>query len=172
MHKGCGVILFAIALGLSFSALATIYKWVDEDGKVHYSDKPREGAQVLTPNPNTENAIKFSVPHEAQVDDQQPTANNISVQILSPVDQQTLRNNSGDFTVTATVSPRAANTMNVLLMDGQAVGQPQKSSVFNLQGIDRGAHTLKIQVVDGQQRVVATSPEITIFLHRFSKHFN
>ena len=175
MHKGCGVvILLAVILGMSFHAFAAIYKWVDKDGKVHYSDTPRDGAQLVTPNPNTENAIKFSVPKASRVQQQATTASDIQVQILSPVDQQTLRDNRGNFSVSSIVTPSTANAhvKYVLLLDGQAIGQPQQQGVFELEGIDRGQYQLKVQVIDSQNTVLASSPEITVYLHRFSKHFN
>jgi len=34
------ILLFSLAISLSYSAVAKVYKWVDENGKVHYSDKP------------------------------------------------------------------------------------------------------------------------------------
>ncbi|HED36583.1 MAG TPA: DUF4124 domain-containing protein [Gammaproteobacteria bacterium] len=36
-----------ILLLVSFSAFAEIYKWVDEQGKTHYGDKPAENAQQM-----------------------------------------------------------------------------------------------------------------------------
>ncbi len=172
MRGGCGVILFAAALGLSFSTVAAVYKWVDENGKTHYSDTPRDGARVITPRPNTENAVRFSAPPAAEADRQEQTADKIRVRILSPLDQQTLRDNSGNFKVTASVTPGKANIKYVLLIDGRAYGQPQKNGVFNPQGVDRGAHRLQVRAVDGQNTVLASSREITVYLHRFSNRFN
>lgn len=45
-------IIMAIALALLFTTTGTlyasdIYKWTDEDGNVHYSDTPTEGAEHL-----------------------------------------------------------------------------------------------------------------------------
>ncbi len=37
----------AVLLLTSFSLSAEIYKWVDEQGKTHYSDKPVENAQQM-----------------------------------------------------------------------------------------------------------------------------
>lgn len=34
-------------LALSLSVQANVYKWVDKDGKVHYSDKPQPNAEVV-----------------------------------------------------------------------------------------------------------------------------
>ena len=42
---------FLVLAGLlaATSVMAEAYKWVDEDGVTHYSDVPREGAEVIIP---------------------------------------------------------------------------------------------------------------------------
>jgi len=49
-------------LALIFSLLlftvlsqAAVYKWIDKDGKVHYSDKPIENSDVVEFKSNTQN---------------------------------------------------------------------------------------------------------------------
>ena len=42
-------ILLVLALLAAIAALAQeAYRWVDEDGVVHYSDRPREGAEQIS----------------------------------------------------------------------------------------------------------------------------
>ena len=41
-----------LLLFLPLAATAEIYKWVDESGRVHYSDKPAKGAKTETLNIN------------------------------------------------------------------------------------------------------------------------
>ncbi len=53
MYKSANLFTLSICGLLSFSALisAEVYKWVDEQGKVHYSDKPiNESAKKITVN--------------------------------------------------------------------------------------------------------------------------
>ncbi|MCG8435415.1 MAG: DUF4124 domain-containing protein [Gammaproteobacteria bacterium] len=38
-------LIIALACTTSMPAFAQVYRWVDEDGKVHYSDKPVENAE-------------------------------------------------------------------------------------------------------------------------------
>ena len=40
-------ILALVGLLAATSVLAQAYKWVDEDGVTHYSDRPREGAELV-----------------------------------------------------------------------------------------------------------------------------
>ena len=172
MHKGCGwFISLLLVLGLNVSAFAAIYKWIDKDGKVHYSDTPRDGAQIVKPKPNTENSIRFSVPVVSEPEQQELATPLSSVQISSPIDQQTIRNNNGDFTVSAFVTPISTRLQYVLLLDGKAVSQPQKHGVFSLKNIDRGEHKLQVILVNGNKSPVIKSNEITVYVHRFSKLF-
>ena len=56
-------------LALSFSAAAqTLYKWVDQDGKVHYSDQPppKEVKKVEQPRLRASNIETSDLPFETQ----------------------------------------------------------------------------------------------------------
>src|SRR5215216_1310827 len=48
-----GALFLVVCLLAAAPASAQMYKWVDKDGKVHYSDKPPPGtkAQVIAPAP-------------------------------------------------------------------------------------------------------------------------
>ncbi len=44
------LILLLISIFLCSQVLAEVYKWVDENGKVHFSDQPQQGAQQIQVN--------------------------------------------------------------------------------------------------------------------------
>ena len=53
--KQLGYSIFLILLGLSSIAAAPIYSWQDEQGRVHFSDRPLDhGAQKLSPQYDTQ----------------------------------------------------------------------------------------------------------------------
>jgi len=41
------IILLATSIAMSSVAMAEVYKWVDKEGRVHYSDRPEPGAVIL-----------------------------------------------------------------------------------------------------------------------------
>ncbi len=169
MHKGSGwLFCLLIALGLSFSAFATIYKWVDKNGKVHYTDQPRRGAEVVKPKSNTENSITFITPKVTVPKSLDAAPIEHSVKIISPSDQQTIRDNNGNFTVTASTSTPDRHLRYILLLDGTPVGQPQKAAAFSLQNVDRGEHKLQMVLVKSNNKPVAISPLVTVYVHRAS----
>ncbi|RYV02938.1 DUF4124 domain-containing protein [Shewanella sp. OPT22] len=173
MHKGSDwLICLMIALISSFSAVATVYKWVDKDGKVHYSDVPRKGAEVVKPNPRTENTFKFVAPLMPKKQPKKETiGTEINVKITSPTDQQTIRDNRGNFTVTSSTSVPKHGLNYLLIMDGKPVAGPQRHGSFSLSNVDRGEHKLRVSLVDRDNKAIATSEVVTIYLHRFSKLF-
>jgi hypothetical protein len=152
---------------------ADIYHWKDEQGNLHFSDFPDgQNAQVVSlpdipPPPHVLN--------EAPVDwtsspylDQNQTNTKLTVTIASPLHDATLRNNSGDFSVSASLNGSLSETQTLqLLLDGKPYGSPQTTVRWSLTNIDRGTHTLTIQVQQSG-KVIASSDTITVHLHRAS----
>jgi hypothetical protein len=58
----------------------------------------------------------------------------------------------------------------ILLLDGRAVATTTKSD-YMLTGLDRGAHTLTVQVTNAHGNVLATSEQVTFYMWRASRLF-
>ncbi|WP_244859090.1 DUF4124 domain-containing protein [Shewanella dokdonensis] len=88
----------------SVAAQATVYKWVDKDGNIHYSDQPHADAQQVQLRENTSNQVSMppvkpiSVANDSEETTEQKTRYQVS--IVSPHHEETIRDNAGDFTVT------------------------------------------------------------------------
>lgn len=53
--QGC-TLLFILLLGFSINSMAEVYRWVDKDGKVHFTDKPPTAdAENITKQVNKQN---------------------------------------------------------------------------------------------------------------------
>ncbi|MDH0446868.1 DUF4124 domain-containing protein [Shewanella sp. GD04112] len=152
---------------LSLFAQATVYKWVDKDGKVHYSDEPHPNAEVVELKEKTLNQIALP-PVKNDADDSQVIQQiQYQVVITSPTEEETVRDNSGDFQVTATVTPEIKSQyLMALKLDGQTVGQPQVGGIFQLKNIDRGEHTIVVDAMTQNGKVFASSSPRKIFLHQ------
>ena len=152
---------------LSLFAQATVYKWVDKDGKVHYSDEPHPNAEVVELKEKTLNQIALP-PVKNDVDDSQVIQQiQYQVVITSPTEEETVRDNNGDFQVTATVTPEIKSQyLMALKLDGQTVGQPQVGGIFQLKNIDRGEHTIVVDAMTQNGKVFASSSPRKIFLHQ------
>ena len=149
------------------SEAATIYKVEREDGSIVYTDVPSQNAKPLEFDEKTQNqvtAIPTSTPTASTPDKAKP---NYKVIIASPAPEATIRNNMGNITIRATQpnSPRASRYR--LVFDGQAI-DTNNSGLFQLKGVNRGAHQFKVELTDNKGKTLASSDEQTLFLHQAS----
>ncbi len=152
-------------------AHATVYKWVDENGKVHFSDKPVKNAEVVELNENTQNSIKLpdpiTLPNIGAPDDTNQASYKLN--IVSPNEEETIRSNEGKITIIANSNPQLSSPHEfVLYMDGQQLGGAQKNGLFKLSDIDRGEHNFVVKVLSKDGKQLATTPPRKVFLHRTS----
>ncbi len=137
------------------------YRWVDEDGVVHYSDRPREGAEVIQlPAPNI--ATTRRVPRaaaEAGGDEEsatEPAPGYTSIEILSPKPEETLWNIEGVLNVSVALQPGLQPGHQVrAYFDGEM--QPVSGTSFQLQEVWRGVHNIQVEVVDATGRLMIRS---------------
>ncbi|MGL4447610.1 MAG: DUF4124 domain-containing protein [Shewanella sp.] len=152
---------------LSTLAQATVYKWIDKDGKVHYSDEPHPNAQIVELKDKTLNQVALPA---AQVNpDTRPSFEEIrySVNITSPEEEATIRDNNGEFEVIATITPEIKSQyLMVLKLDGKPIGPPQMGGIFKLTHVERGEHILIAEVMTQNGKVFASSSPRKIFLHQ------
>ncbi|ABS06431.1 DUF4124 domain-containing protein [Shewanella baltica] len=160
-----GLVLF------SMLAQATVYKWVDKDGKVHYSDEPQPNAQIVELKEKTLNQIALPLPKtDSNNANQAIESIQYQVNITSPAEEETVRDNNGDFDVVATITPELKSQyLMALKLDGTPVGQPQIGGTFKLKNIDRGEHTLVVDALTQNGKVFASSSPRKIFLHQAAK---
>ena len=138
------------------------YRWVDEDGVVHYSDRPREGAEtIVVPAPNvakTRRAPGPAVEQEQQEEEpeEEPAAGYDSIKIVSPAAEETLWNIEGVLNVSVALQPGLQPGHQLrAYFDGEM--QPVSGTSFQLQEVWRGVHNLQVEVVDGTGKLMIRS---------------
>lgn len=162
-----GAVLFYLIL--TGSSYAQVYKWIDNQGIVHFSDTPHTGAQPLQLN-----AVQQSTPPALSSKTNTVSTKSLTnqhqyqeINISQPLNESTIRNNQGSFLVAVELVPKLmSGDVFQLLLDGKAYGDEQTEVVFEVDGINRGAHTLQVQVLNAQGLVLITSTKITLFMHR------
>lgn len=175
--KLCRLCLFGLALGLAAGvAPADVYRWVDEDGTVHYSDEPREGAErlelgepatVQTPDAGAAPAREEpEAPEEAEREADDEGYERFA--ITSPQPEQTIQSAPGRVPVALALQPQLREGHAVtLLLDGEPVQQsPLEGLELTLEPVDRGTHTLEARVTDDRGEVLARTDRVTFYLHR------
>lgn len=157
-----------LAVLLSTSVLAgPAYKWVDENGQVNYSDRPRPGAEKVqlpsyrSPGDNrpARPAAGQATPAEA-TEPVNPDRPYELMEISAPTEQETLWNTGGNLNVAVNMSPRLLRGHRlVVYLDGGRLDINPPSTNFVLPEVFRGEHNLQVAVVDGfDQEVVRTLP--------------
>jgi len=162
------LILFTALAGTAANA-APAWTWVDENGTVHFSDRPVPGARQIelsgpqvfaTPAPAV--APRVSMPPDVS------SAPYQSVQIVSPAEQETLWNIGTMLSVqTSFVPPLQPGHSYDLVLDGQRRNLNTTSSSVVLPEVYRGEHTLQVVVLDGGRELMR-SPRRTFYVQQTS----
>ncbi|TFH92915.1 DUF4124 domain-containing protein [Vibrio ouci] len=165
---------FLGVIALLFSALSngqTIYTWTDQDGTLHFDDAPNHNQAQAIELPNLEQPAlpKLEPYQQAEVQalhTQIATPKPLSVTITAPNNDEALRNNNGAITVQAVLSRElVAGEQLQLTLNGEKYGAATTNPNWQLKNIDRGSHSLVIQVVRNG-KLIASSQAITVHLQR------
>lgn len=167
MRTWC-LLVFALIAG-PVSA-ATVWRWVDENGVVHYSDRPVEGAEEieLTPAqsfPSTRQAPRRTLPQQST----QASVPYQSFEVVSPAQEETLWNIGGTLQVQLALQPalRPNHRIDVLL-DGERKNLSSTSTQLTVPEVFRGQHSLQGVVVDADGREVQRTSAITFVVQQTS----
>ena len=153
-------------------AAATVYKAIDVDGNISFSDQPSSDATKIKIRPAP--ALAMPATRELRHDDEveENVTGYAELVIRRPLDEETIRSNPGNLNVALALTPALELNHNVVLqLDSKEIATAASLN-FLLNNIDRGEHRLRARVVDENKKVLIESEEITFFLHRFSQLFN
>lgn len=170
MHR----LVLCLGLWSAASPAAEVYRWVDPDGNTQYSDQPRPGAQVIripkapaapapTPTPAGDPAPSDpAVPKFAGYD---------KIAIVNPPNDGTVWDNSGNVSIEIAVAPALQGPLGhklVVLLNGQALGEPITATNFTVTSLDRNTYTLQARIVDAGGQVLGESPPSVFHMKRIS----
>lgn len=148
-----------LAAGLALAQGA--YRWTDENGVVHYSDVPREGAEYIDLTgysrptgarigpaaelPSEEPAVEPPAPISYQ-----------RLEVASPSAEETLWNIEGVLNVRLALEPPLQPGHQVrVYFDGNP--RTVSGTSFQIQEVWRGAHNLQAEVIDEDGRLLIRS---------------
>ncbi|MCW8348461.1 DUF4124 domain-containing protein [Vibrio sp. ZSDZ65] len=168
------VLLFSLFSHASSSI--DVFVWTDKQGVLHFSDTPdhpnaqRVNMPNMTPPSPEITHVEGTKDREylpfAGDNHQKAKPQALSIRITSPAHDSTVRSNPGFIEVTGDISrPLAIDDKLQLLLDGKPYGAPKTNPYWSLKYVDRGTHTLMIQV-QKNGKVIASSDTITVHLHR------
>lgn len=154
------------------SALAnTAYKIVNVQGAVSFSDTLSPGAKELNLTPvAVAPPANMTTNTLASEPEQKIAISYQKLSILAPLNDETIWDNNGNFTVHVDIQPSLQPGDNLqLIVDGKIVAQSANDINFNITGIDRGTHILQTQVINSNARQpIKVSDSVTVYVHKTS----
>jgi hypothetical protein len=176
--------LLALALPLAVTAEGEIYKVVDKDGNVTFTDqRPSDASQPMDLPPLSVIESGVEVPEPAAEAEAGEAA-----EVREPTPRE-LRRQFGDFRITQPAQEETfwgtANTV-VVAWGSSQPALPDMSARLYLDGtpqdvpasgnlsltLDRGEHTVYAELLDARKRRIVTTETVTFFVHQHSVNFN
>lgn len=160
-------LLASLAVGVQ---AAQIYQYTDEHGNLVFTDKPPihlDAEEIKLPEVNR-TMLPVTPPEQSRPEDSASAPGNPYNQltISNLPDAESIRANNGSFPVQVIVQPRLAPGHRLqLLVDGQPHGEAVAGTLLQAHNLDRGEHSLAIQVLAGQQ-VVQQSSGVQVSVQR------
>lgn len=166
--------LVAVVLLLALPVQAEVYRIVNPDGSVTFTDQPQQGAEtVKLPPVSTYPAPRVSAPVQASSgqDGESADAGYSSFVVVSPAPETTIRDNQGNVSMQVRVEPALQVEQGhriQFMVDGVDQGEPSASTGVTFQNVDRGSHSLSARLIDAEGKTLMTTPAVTVFVRQAS----
>lgn len=159
--------LLPVTLLFTFAVNAGLYKGLDDEGNVVYSDKPFENAQeFIPPSLTIVDAPKTKAVEKVVEEEKAAEFKYTDFDITSPKNNETLWNEP-DLAVTLKLKP-ALNTAeghNIwLLLNGKPVVENSQSLLLKIGRLNRGAHQLQAQVRSEEGKVIVRTRAVVMHI--------
>ncbi len=163
------ILLLLVTLFFLTPVSAGVYRSVDEDGNIVYTDKPSPDAEKIKIDkvqtiPAGDSNFEYTPPEKSA------EAAYTKLEIVNPESDHVFTGNTGDVTVSVDIQP-ALNTKRgdrlILTMDGKKAGDSTSTS-FNLTNLDRGTHTIEVYVVNKGGKSLMESAPVSFTVKRTS----
>ncbi|GEM_PF-1832013 len=171
-HRAVIMLLRTLALS-TFAALCyasepttTVYKKTMPDGSVAYSDQPSQSAKSMEVAPiPTIPAIETNRSFERQTSEKTGDQTYETLAVSSPENKSAFYSGDGSMNISVSLSPKLKPShLMQFILDG-AVVATQKSTALSLSRVDRGTHSLQINIINSAGKIVQ-STQSSFTIHR------
>ncbi len=181
-HKRILLTLIAFLLAITVSGLmAQVYKIVDEDGNVTYTDRaPNDGTQPIELRPIS--VIEAPTYEKASRQDEEGAEKELSLRdlrknyrdfaIVSPTQEESVWHPEGPVTVAWSTKYQLREGMKVTLFVDGAQHAITSDRAIPVNGLERGEHTLRADLTDAKNRKVASANPVTFFIKQPNLYSN
>ncbi len=162
------ILLLFVTLFFLTSISAGVYRSVDEDGNVIFTDRPSPDAEkirvdkVQTISPPAVKDFEYTSPEKPAKEGY------AKLEIISPQNDQTFTGGAGIVTINILIEPALDTEQGdrlILTMDGEKQAESSSTS-FSFTNLDRGTHTTKADIVNKGGRSLKSSATVTFYVIR------
>jgi hypothetical protein len=177
MVKTFFLILMACALAMATNAMsADVYKVVDEDGNVSYTDKPPpDGSKPIKLAPiSVVEAPTYEQPKKADAEGEESKEMTLGYlrnhysdfAIVSPQQEESVWHPEAAMPVAWSTRYQLQEGMQVTVyVDGKQIAKTS-DQIIPVSNIERGEHKVEAQLTDTKNRRIATAEPVTFFVRR------
>lgn len=177
MVKTFFLILMACSLAMATNAMsADVYKVVDEDGNVTYTDKPPpDGSKPIKLAPiSVVEAPTYEQPEKADAEGEESKEMTLpylrkqysDFAIVSPQQEESVWHPEAAMPVAWSTRYQLQEGMQVTVyVDGKQIAKTS-DQIIPVPNIERGEHKVEAQLTDSKNRRVATAEPVTFFVRR------
>ncbi|HUR39971.1 MAG TPA: DUF4124 domain-containing protein [Verrucomicrobiae bacterium] len=163
------IALLCLALATYAVAKEPVYKWVDDKGVVHYTDKPPTDNARPAQLPPLQTYKGNKPPTDLQRFDKGNQAGKqagiAQIDVVTPARDETFRSGERTVPVAVMVTPPLAEGQRLIyLLDGTPQSTPTPDTSFALTNVERGSHTVSVTLVDDAGNALANSSGITFHM--------
>lgn len=151
-----------------------IYKWVDENGQMHFSDVPKDGAEELDISPaqtfsSPGAAVSTSAADQTSEIEDDDAVKYESLVVTNPTTEETIWNTGGTVTVGVYLKPGLEVGHEIVVsLDGETIRVPPRSSTVQLTDVVRGEHTIRAEVLNESGEILISSDPVKFFYQQTS----
>ena len=153
-------------------AHAEVYKSINADGEVVYSDTPTQGAERLNmPALPTYTPPPLATPGFTPAQAPEKKDYYESFAFISPTNEETVRNNLGILNIQLKLTPALQGRLRhrvQFFLNGEPYGTPVGNTSLTISNLDRGDYILSAAVVDADGNTLISTGDIVVYMKRHS----
>jgi Domain of unknown function (DUF4124) len=165
------ILLILVGLTISLAAASQeIWRWVDRDGIVHYSDQPGapDAKLVTVVAPNSYEGEATSGNSGTGGEPDAPASEFGSITIVQPTHDQVYFGSNATVTVVAEFDGTLQSGQSIAFIVNGNRRPASSGTSLELTDLPRGSHYVRATVIDANGQVVMSSPQVTFHVRQTS----
>ena len=151
-----------------------VYKTVDKQGNVIFTDQPQKGAEVIELHPLSTfegDAVADAREQRVKASSTTPASPKkyTSLSIIQPQPNESIWLGAGDLVTKVDLMPPLSDGDKIqILLDGTLINESGMDTTFRHTNVNRGEHSVQAQVLDTHGNILISSNPVTFNMHRSS----